>query len=120
MPIAGAATQYGAPQCAMTHTEKTTYPRHWGRAYWPFVGSQLIAPSGHFDTVHVDAHAAALQSVYHNLMVAEFFPCVPTTMALKVPSRNLLGITSIQVDNVADVVRRRRTHQTTYKKELSV
>jgi hypothetical protein len=120
LPVAGSATQLGAPQTALTHTEKTTYPKHWGRSYWPFLGSATIATTGHWDNIYVDAWATAIQAHYHNLMVAEFFPCVPTTMALKVPSRNLLGVTSVQVDNVADVIRSRRTHQTTYRKELSV
>jgi hypothetical protein len=119
-PVAGSSTQYGSPQTAFTHTEKTAYPRHWGRAYWPFLGSTQIAPSGHFVNAYVDSLATAIQGVYHELMAAEFFPCVPTTQALKVPSRNLLGVSSIQVDNVIDVIRSRRLHQTTYKKELSV
>jgi len=45
---------------------------------------------------------------------------VPTTQVNGVASRQLLGIAKIQVDNVPDVVRRRRPRTTTYRKVLPV
>lgn len=108
-------------QVAVTHSEITTYPRHWGRAYWPALGAtSSMVGGGRLSSTFVDAWATELQTVYDNLMTAEFFPCVPTTRVNGVASRQLLGVQSIQVDNVADIIRRRRARQTTYRKVLPV
>jgi hypothetical protein len=110
-----------AHQVAVTHTEITAYPRHWGRAYWPVPGTNLIyGGGGYLAQTFVDAWAAEIQNTYEVLMNAEFFPTVPTTQVNGVASRQLLGIAKIQVDNVPDVVRRRRPRTTTYRKVLPV
>lgn len=105
-------------QVAVTSTDITTYPRHWGRNYWPFPGSLLFTANGFIDTPSVDSWALAVHDSYQALMAAEFFPVVPVTQVAKVPTRGLLGITAIQVDNNPDVMRSRRPKFTTYRKQL--
>jgi hypothetical protein len=113
----GTATSSLPHQLAVTHSEKTTYPRHWGRVYWPALGyaTTAFANGGVLATGFVDAWAGACSAFYDNLMSQEFFPCVPTTQVNKVPSRQLLGIQAIQVDDVADIIRRRRRRSPSYK-----
>jgi hypothetical protein len=57
---------------------------------------------------------------YGALMAAEFFPVVPVTQVDKLASRGLLTVQEIQVDNVPDVIRRRRIAATGYRKILPV
>jgi len=120
MGFVGQGTSVIPHQVALTHTEITAYPRHWGRVYWPGAtyGPTLMYQDGIAVPAHVDAFAAAVHDTYDALMQAQFFPVVPTTMALKVPSRNLLGIQKIQVDDIYDVVRRRRRRNAAYKTSL--
>ena len=114
-------TQAGnaAPQMSFSTTDKTAYPRHWGRNYWPFpsptttIGADLQVPA----TI-VDGMATALHTFYDTLMGAEFFPVVPVTQMNKAPARALLTVSSIQVDSNMDVIRRRRAHVTRYRKNL--
>lgn len=117
---AGVNINLTPPQSAVTHTEITTYPRHWGRAYWPYPSSAQFETGGYLALASVDSWATAVHDAYQTLQNAEFFPCVPTTQVQGTPSRSLLGVTAVQVDNVADVVRRRRLRATTHKKLLPI
>ena len=110
-----AATSVMPNQVAMTHTEQTAYPRHWGRAYWPLPAQTTLDVMGHFTNAACDTLRNAVRDCYGPLQDAEFFPVVPMTMALKTPTRGLLTIDKLQVDNVPDVIRRRRLHTSTYK-----
>jgi hypothetical protein len=109
-------------QVAFTHTEITTYPHHWGRVYWPavsFSGTGIVN-DGIASQAMVDAWANAVHGVYNSLAGSEMYAIVPTTTALGVPSRNLLGVTAIQVDDIFDIQRRRRRYSPTYKTQLPV
>jgi hypothetical protein len=112
----GAGVQ--ANQVAMTSTEITAYPRHWGRSYWPLLGSTRLDATGRIITATCDSFAMALHDCYQALMAAEFFPVVPITQVQKLPTRGLLTVNEVQVDNIPDVIRRRRIHTTTYRKRL--
>jgi hypothetical protein len=111
-----ASGHYQAPQIACTHTDKTAYPMHWGRSYWPFPSGGLISSlNDQFDPTFVDAWGAAIHQMYANLMTAQIFPCTPTTRIQKAYARGLLTTTAVQVDSVPDVVRRRRPSQTSHR-----
>lgn len=116
----GTGTGFQAPQVAVTSTDRTAYPRHWGRNYWPHPGSGVVSSGGYISQANVDSWATAVQSCYQTLMASEYFPVVVVTQVDKVPTRGLLTVSEVQVDNVFDVVRRRRSHKTTYRKRLSV
>jgi hypothetical protein len=111
----GTATGNMPPQVAVTSTDKTPYRRHWGRNYWPAPAGITCDATGRIGTSVVDAFALTLQDQYAGMMQAEFFPVVPVTQVDKVPTRGLLTLSEIQVDNVFDVQRRRRSHLATHK-----
>jgi hypothetical protein len=113
-PLVGTPSPRGIHQQACTVTFRTALRRHWGRIYLPLwgvtLGSGATLTSGNADTI---ANAARTLAT------------APGTAQGIVPvvwNRNAkvaYGITDIEVDNVLDVVRRRRTRTTTYKKILS-
>lgn len=102
-------------QVAITHTEKTVYPRHWGRSYWPAIASSQVDGPGYIATATVDSWGTSLVTRYAALQAAEFFPVVPVTQIQGAPARGLLQVTGIQVDNVFDIIRRRRASITTHR-----
>jgi hypothetical protein len=107
-----------ANQLAFTTTERTAYPRHWGRNYWPLPANTHLSLQGGISNTAVDALATAVQQQYAGLMAAEFFPVVPVTQVQKAAVRGLLTVSAIQVDNVPDVIRRRRIASVGYRKIL--
>lgn len=108
------------PQSAMTTTDRSSYPRHWGRNYWPIPASNQLKADGHFIASVCDTMAAGLAQCYASLMQAEFFPVVTVTQIQGARARGLLGVTEVQCDDVPDVVRRRRPHSTTYRAVVPV
>lgn len=108
-PVAGNQ----ANQVAMSVTERTPYPHHWGRAYWPLPSAAQLDTAGRFTTSSITNFGNSMQAAFLALQTAEFFPVVPVTQVLKAPSRNLLTITKLQIDNVPDVIRRRRIRNKT-------
>lgn len=114
----GSQTGQCGHQLALSTTEVTTYPKHWGRMYMPApgCGGTVYTAGGRVSNVTVDSWATAISGIYADMMDDEFFPVVPTTTVNGVPSRSLLGVQAIQVDNVPDVIRRRRPFATTYRK----
>jgi hypothetical protein len=123
-PAPGTSAMYQAPQVAFTSTERTTYAGHWGRNYWPHPAGDPVIAGGFASTAFVDAWATAVHDAYSALMAEEFYPVVPVTTYkqgdVSVPTRGLLTVTQVQVDNLFDVIRSRRPKKSTYKKVLSV
>jgi hypothetical protein len=111
--IAGQVVNPNPGQLAITSTDRTAFPRHWGRNYWPFPGQITVAPTTHIGTAVCSALADAIYNAYGSLQSAGFYPVVVMTQANRVPSRGLVSVSSIQVDDVFDVVRRRRISTTT-------
>lgn len=112
----GTMTQpYPAPQVSATSTDRTTYPKHWGRNYWPLPGPSNFTSTGHLSPTFVDALGALVHDAYNSLMVGEMFPVTPVTQIQGAPARALLTTTAVQVDDVPDVVRRRRPKHPTHK-----
>lgn len=96
------------PQIAHTHTERTAYPRHWGRSYWPGLAATKYLATGQLDAATTTALGTAVDSAYTTLQNQEFFPVVPVTQIDKAPARGLLTVDKIAVDDIPDVIRRRR------------
>jgi hypothetical protein len=103
------------PQVSLAHTEKTAYPRHWGRSYWPGISSTYLDTHGIWGSSGVNAVADAVKAGFDALATDELYPMVPVTQVDKQPFRGLLGITQLQVDNVPDIQRRRRASVTTQR-----
>jgi hypothetical protein len=106
------------PQNAVSITEITSYPRHWGRMYLPQLEPASYASDGHILSSVVDAIATGASSSYGQLQAAEFFPVVPVVQINKAPARGLLQVTNIQVDDNPDIIRRRRPATTTHRKRI--
>lgn len=105
-------------QVSVTSTDITTYPRHWGRNYWPGISAATVGAAGQLGTVYLNALVTAVHDCYQFLYDAEFLPVVPVTQQQKVPFRGLLGVTKVQVDSVFDIQRRRRVRRAAEKVSL--
>jgi hypothetical protein len=114
--ILGTSSAFLPRQVACTITERTAWPKHWGRGYFPFGNGAALTTSGRIGTTVVDAIEGAFQTAYATMQAAEFFPVVPVTQVNKDPVRGLLQVTQLQVDDVPDVVRRRRLRNPSYRK----
>ncbi len=109
MDITGTGAPHIAPQVAMSITERTPWPKHWGRFYWPYsAGDTRFQTNQRFQASVVDAAATAVADCYEALADDDFFAVVPVTQVDKVAARGLLVVTEVQVDDVPDVIRRRR------------
>ena len=106
--VSGSAVGELPPQASITSTDRSPYPRHWGRNYWPHPSQAEIDANGFVGPTTTNALATAVHDAYQALMASEFFPVVVVTQVDKQPVRGLLGVTEVQVDNLFDVVRRRR------------
>lgn len=103
------------PQVAVSVTEKTAYPRHWGRTYLPPLHVNAVAASGYISAQVVANIADGVSNMFASLHQDELYPVVPVVQVDKEPFRGLLTVNEIQVDNVFDVIRRRRSATTTQR-----
>lgn len=111
----GNSSGTGAGQLAFSVTEEVPVRRNWGRFYLPGVASAWITTSGHFVTSAVSAMANHVHQAYFNLSQTELFPCVPATYSQKHRIAALNNVTGVRVDDVPDVIRRRRPVRKTYE-----
>jgi hypothetical protein len=113
-PVAGGTSTYFPRQCANAITFKTAMRKHWGRVYVPFSGG-TVDQAGRTANLTCDNLAIAGTNLAHGDTSAGVFPCVYDRT-----HQALWGINRVQVDNTADVIRRRRPKHSTYKKEIVV
>jgi hypothetical protein len=119
-----------APQSAVSVTLLNPFPRNWGRFYIPAIGNTAvnigIGPA-RLANAQCDAVATATQTLITNLASHQFQVVTPITQlgvgargsaGAGTANRRLAQVTGIQVDNVLDVIRRRRLHAVTYRKKL--
>lgn len=109
-PIAGTAGVGTFSQGACAITLKTTLRKHWGRFYLPYSATRLDA-AGRILTANVDAVATAARTFLTSGSGQGVFPCVYDST-----KKVVNGMTAIQVDDIADIVRRRRQAVTQYRK----
>lgn len=109
--IVGTGSSALPPQVAITATELTAFPHHWGRVYLPWPGQATTGSFGRIGSSTITAVANAYQALATSLQGNGFFPVVPVTQVNKVPARGLLTVGGVQVDDVYDVQRSRRGRQ---------
>jgi hypothetical protein len=113
--ITGASTALELPyQVAMSVTERTGVPKHWGRFYLPGITGAMIqqgAAAGRWDPALTAAIGNATAELYQDLEGADFMPIVPVTQINKVFAKALLRVNQVVVDDIPDVIRRRRPRQ---------
>lgn len=108
--VAGTALNQRLPdQVAMSVTLKTHVPRHWGRIYLPgFAYNAIAATYGRWDTAYTTAVANATAELLDDLQDNDFFVVVPVTQVDGSLAKGVLGVYEVQVDDIPDVIRRRR------------
>lgn len=108
--IAQAGTQTGTLpyQVAPTCTFRTAWAKHWGRIYVPTPGTAAVDSNGRLTSTYRTALQGATATMVSSLVDAGMYPVVPVGQLDKVPFHALLGITTVVVDDVPDVQRRRR------------
>lgn len=109
-------------QVAASITLKTPAPRHWGRVYMPGLTVDRVQTSsapGRWVLATQTVLANATAELVDDLGAAELFPVVPVTQVDGSLAGALLGVTSVQVDDIPDVIRRRRA-KTTLVRTLGV
>lgn len=104
----GILTTTQATQVSLSVTERTAFPHNWGRFYLPGFAASKLDPSGHAATATVDALGTAIRAAFTSIMGTGIFPVVPTTQVDRKPAYGLLTLDHIQIDDVPDVIRRRR------------
>jgi len=113
--VSGGATGSAAPlptQVAMSVTFKTANRKNWGRFYLPCLTSSVLSTNGYFDTSPVDIVATAADALTNRSLTPYMCIWSKTTGVAQDPM-------FVQVDDVPDVVRRRRANVTTYRKQLT-
>jgi hypothetical protein len=112
--VAGsAANSLLPPQVAVSITRKTGLRKRWGRTYLPSIDTIALGTDGRITTARVDTLAGAENTLNTGAAAAEFMPVVYSPTA-----QRAYAIESVQVDNIFDVIRRRRFDSTTYRKRL--
>lgn len=106
-------------QVALSVTERTAIAKHWGRHYLPGISESMTSgEEGRWAASVTSSIANACHAFFETCASAELFPVVVSTQAqVNAPPApadlggSLLGITHIQVDDIPDVIRRRRPRQ---------
>lgn len=94
-------------QVAASVTEKTAMRKHWGRFYIPCPSSQYTDGFGRFTSSLTQGLSTAVAARYEALANLNYVAVVPSAA-----TRTLFSVTQIQVDDVPDVIRRRRPRTT--------
>lgn len=104
----------GAPfQVACTTTLRTAAPKHWGRWYLP-TPAKANMENGRYASTFVDFVATSGSTLINALSDDDFLVSVYSPAG-----QTFMGVTSVECDDVPDIVRRRRAKQTGYRKILS-
>jgi hypothetical protein len=113
-PVAGAASSSLPPQAACAITFRTGVRHSWGRTYLP-LGTGVSAGAGRLSSAATDAIAAPNATLFSAALAADFHPVVVSNRL-----NSALGIDQLEVDDVIDVIRRRRWKHTVYRKLTTV
>lgn len=109
-PIVGTSSAATHMSAACAGTIKTTLRKHWGRFYFP-VSVSICDAAGRLSVGQADALAAAYRTWLMSGSGQGVFPCVYDS------TRHVVhGMTALQVDDIPDVIRRRRQSVTQYRK----
>jgi hypothetical protein len=116
-PVGAAGTNGGfrtADQVAMTTTFRTASRKHWGRTYQPGLTVNAHGLNGFFgNTSPVDTFAGA----YNTLWTAYNGSALGIVLGVaSIKYAGFLRLSTIAVDNIPDVQRRRRIKHPTYER----
>jgi hypothetical protein len=112
-PVAGTGTaNLLPPQVACSVTFRTAVRRSWGRTYLPLTGVSLAAGEV-FSNAMVGTLANAAQTLLQSAASSDFVQVV-TSLHLNAA----LAVEHVEVDNVPDIIRRRRWKQQSFRSIL--
>jgi hypothetical protein len=114
-PLQGTGTAKAPHQIASTLTLRTPLRRHWGRIYMPvFAVAASASAGGQLTAGAVDLLATGGSTYIKSGLANGLTPCVWDR------NRHVaLGVTSVESDSVPDIIRRRRSRVTAYRKILT-
>jgi len=99
-------------QNALSVTFRTAARKHWGRCYIPGLSiADLASATGRFSPTTTVAVANAFAEFASDLAANDFYIMVPSTQNDSKYATSLQSVQQIQVDDVPDVIRRRRPKQ---------
>lgn len=99
-------------QVASTCTFKTGSRRHWGRCYVPGLTASSLTTNGRIINTYRATFAAAFQTLLNDL----YANSVATDIVVwSSKYRAIMGVREIQVDDVPDIIRRRRGKQAAFR-----
>lgn len=101
------------PQIASSLTLQTARRRNWGRTYLPSLTTAALDSDGSFKSTFVDDEANALNTLAGTAATKQFYLGVTSNRA-----GSFFAAESIRVDDIADVIRRRRFKRGAYHKIL--
>lgn len=105
------SSQILPPQVACSLTLRTGVRKSWGRTYLPGLTSAVLDSHGALATTSVDGIEAALRTMVAHA-VGQDFPVVVVSNHLSAA----LNVEATEVDDVPDIIRRRRFPAAVYKK----
>jgi hypothetical protein len=119
VPGTGTVTTALPPQTALSITEKTTSAKNWGRFYLPAPGTSALASingrlNGTLGTIIADAADVLYEGLITDGMPAVVYSSAKASRTtagggtLAASDAIARGVTSIQVDDLFDVIRSRR------------
>lgn len=120
VPIVGASASEALPyQVALSVTERTAWPRHWGRFYLPGATETLSDGKGRWTAATVNSLLASFTSHYNWFWDNQFPIIVPVTQRMNPGDppgtvrlvKEILSVNELQIDDIPDVQRRRRPKQ---------
>lgn len=115
-PVGTAGTSSGSmlpPQCACAITLKTGRRKQWGRTYFPGLPAGSVTGNGQLGSGTVDDLATATNALLQSAATKGFNLGVTSDIA-----GSFFTADHIQVDDVVDIIRRRRWRNPTYRKVL--
>jgi hypothetical protein len=98
------------PQDSTTITLRTAVRRSWGRTYLPGLTTGAMGSAGEFSNAFVDNIAAAADTLNSSANGSDF----PLVVVSVVNSATLM-VEAVEVDNVVDIIRRRRWKTASHK-----
>jgi hypothetical protein len=104
------------PQDAISVTFKTDIRKHWGRVYMPApaVGANVNLNGTLADSV-CDLYRGAFVTFFNAARAASLVPVV-----FSLTASTAFGINSVQVDDLIDVMRKRRWKRAAYKTDVAL
>ncbi len=98
------------PQVACSVTEETPVRRRWGRFYLPAFTTTSLGSNGRMASASVVQIADAAQDFYQDMIAAN-----RRSVVLSQATRTYEDVQAIRVDNVFDIIRRRRLSVTSQR-----